>query len=322
MRKKYYSIGGICVLVCLMVFMTLTAGQTASADSVIKIFIDGKEVVTDVDPIIINDRTMVPIRAISEGLGMDVRWDPVQRQVIISSTSVPVNSGTVIDPLDGSQVTIMGNSVASAEELKQLMLANNPYAPAELPELYIEIGKKYGMRGDIAFCQAAKETGWWKFGGLVQPYQNNYCGLGATGAAATGNEDLHGADSSRVWYEPGVHGVIFRTPADGVEAHIQHLYAYASKSSIPAGRALVDPRFTLVTRGIANVWSDLDGRWAVPGVGYGDSILNDYFAKASSQYTGSLTYLAPQSQIRQLQQENEELKQQIQQLEQMGKTRV
>lgn len=63
----------------------------------------------------------------------------------------------------------------------------------------------------------------------------------------------------------GVPGNSFPTIKDGVTAQIQHLFAYASKNSLPAGEAVVDPRFTLVTRGIAPNWEDLAGRWAVPG---------------------------------------------------------
>ena len=34
-----------------------------------------------------------------------------------------------------------------------------------------------------------------------------------------------------------------------MEAHIQHLYAYASRDSLPSGKVLADPRFNLVSRG-------------------------------------------------------------------------
>ena len=44
---------------------------------------------------------------------------------------------------------------------------------------------------------------------------------------------------------------------------------------------IVDPRYDLVRNSYGektlNRWQDLNGRWAVPGVGYGQSILNDYY---------------------------------------------
>ena len=97
---------------------------------------------------------------------------------------------------------------------------------------------------------------------------------------ATGMEDLRGADPDLVRFENGVHGAIFATPAAGVEAHIQHLYAYACKDPLPAGKTLVDPRFCTGHPRYRPQWTDLNGRWAVPGAGYGESILLDYYYKA------------------------------------------
>jgi len=322
LTKIRYATTGLIIAAVIIVFTAVSfiGPITADAQQVIKIFINGSEVYSDVQPIIINSRTMVPIRAISEGLGMDVEWDALNRHVIISNPALDLideNSEADVIPKDG-QLSIMGSSAVSAEALRQLMLANNPQAPADLPELYLQIARDYGIRGDVAFCQAAKETGWWKYGGLVQPYQNNYCGLSATGAAATGSEDLRGADPFRVWFTEGVHGAIFKTRADGVEAHIQHLYAYASKSSLPAGKTLVDPRFVLVSRGIASTWSDLDGRWAVPGIGYGQSIMNDYYARIAQNNSTQTKTLTQAEKIEQLEKENQLLKLEILRLQKLA----
>jgi hypothetical protein len=67
-----------------------------------------------------------------------------------------------------------------------------------------------------------------------------------------------------------VHGLT--RPREGVRAQVQHLKAYASTE--PLKQECVDPRFKLVTRGVAPSWEDLNGRWAVPGNGYGESIVD------------------------------------------------
>lgn len=46
-----------------------------------KIFVDMEEVKSDTPPQVINDRTMVPVRAISEMLGYDVKWIEEKEQV-------------------------------------------------------------------------------------------------------------------------------------------------------------------------------------------------------------------------------------------------
>ena len=63
----------------------------------------------------------------------------------------------------------------------------------ELARLYLVEGAAENVRGDVAFCQAIHETGWFGYGGQVQWWQNNYCGLGATnpvdGQPIPGGED-------------------------------------------------------------------------------------------------------------------------------------
>lgn len=63
-------------------------------------------------------------------------------------------------------------------------------------------------------------------------------------------------------------GAWFKTARDGVRAQIQHLKAYANDEALV--NPCIDPRFGLVTRG---AWTGLNGRWAVPGKGYGESVL-------------------------------------------------
>ena len=150
---------------------------------------------------------------------------------------------------------IEGKSVLKAEELDTFVKTINPNAPM-LGEYYIELGEAYNIRGDVAFAQAIHETNYFRFTGIVKQNQNNYAGIGATGGE--------------------VRGATFATPEEGVLAHIQHLYAYANRKPLPTTYPKVDPRFDLVTRGIAPGWINLNGRWAVPGAQYGQLILKIY----------------------------------------------
>lgn len=159
---------------------------------------------------------------------------------------------------------IMGGAVATQEQCVRYLLKHNPnpklnVSPQELVSYYYEEGNRTGIRPDIAFAQALKETGYFRYGGTVIPAQNNYCGLGTTSAT--------------------VQGAYFATPRLGVKAHIQHLLAYASVE--PPQDNIVDPRYDLVRQSYGTntltQWKDLNGRWAVPGVGYGQSILEDYY---------------------------------------------
>ncbi len=177
---------------------------------------------------------------------------------------------------------IMGEAVASLPQAREWLRQRAPDWVL-MADLYWSIAPKYDVRPDVALAQAAKETGFFRFGGLVKPEQNNFCGLAATGVASDGNTPLRGADSSRVRFEAGVHGAIFADRATGVEAHVQHLYAYATTKPLPENTTLYSPRFALVRRGSAQYVELLGAAenpagagWAYPGVDYGKSIVRDY----------------------------------------------
>lgn len=65
---------------------TVSFGETNS--DTIKIKIDGEYITPDSDPVIVNDRTLVPIRAVAEKLGFIVDWDPEERIVLINNEKV------------------------------------------------------------------------------------------------------------------------------------------------------------------------------------------------------------------------------------------
>ncbi len=163
-------------------------------------------------------------------------------------------------PVDLSNENILGQPMASQAQCVEHLLRVNPHpeisvTPEELVSYYYEEGAREGIRPDVAFAQALKETGYFGYGGTVTPDQNNYCGLGTTSST--------------------VKGGYFPTARMGVRAHIQHLLAYAS-TRMPA-QPVVDPRYSLV-RSIygdetLGTWTDLNGRWAVPGYTYGQSIM-------------------------------------------------
>lgn len=54
-----------------------------SGNNIISIYVNSSRVYPDSDPVIINDRTLVPIRVVAEALGYDVGWDGVNQIVDI-----------------------------------------------------------------------------------------------------------------------------------------------------------------------------------------------------------------------------------------------
>ncbi len=165
---------------------------------------------------------------------------------------------------DTPKTEIMGEAQATAQQMALFCRSKNAEPKLtsctleQLAEIFLEEGKAEGVRGDVAFAQSLHETGYFKFGGIVLPSQNNYAGIGALNGNATGQ------------------AATFPDPRTGVRAQIQHLKAYASTE--PLVNACVDPRFSLVTRGSAPYVERRGGQpqrkgWAVPGSGYGANVV-------------------------------------------------
>ena len=67
------------IISLLLVAIFMLVPFSVSAQSQIKVLIEGTEIIFDQPPVIISDRTMVPVRAIYEALGADVSWDASTR---------------------------------------------------------------------------------------------------------------------------------------------------------------------------------------------------------------------------------------------------
>lgn len=188
---------------------------------------------------------------------------------VVEAEILAKHFGVSAEPADpaNEKTSIMGSAAATAAQMALYCRSRNASPQLtgctleQLAELFLEEGRTEGIRGDVAFAQSLKETGFFKYGGIVLPTQNNFAGIGALGGNAAGN------------------AASFSTPREGIRAQIQHLKAYASTA--PLASAQVDPRFHLVARGSApyvewlGAGDNPQGKgWAVPGKGYGADILS------------------------------------------------
>jgi len=129
----------------------------------------------------------------------------------------------------------------------------------DIADLYWKYGELTGIRPELLYAQAAKETAFGKYGGAVLPEQNNWAGIkikSPTGDATYDHETFETAD-------------------DGVRAHFNHICAYIGLEPIgtPHDRYYV----VLTTKNAGKVKNieDLGGKWC-PDLYYGYSIMIDY----------------------------------------------
>ncbi len=201
----------------------------------------------------------VPVQASPEGAGRPAGQGFYDRIMAILKEPPKLEPAPVKQAPKG-HTPIFGPAEVTKEQMVNFIRRYNPLPKLtcnleELVDLYWEEAGHEGVRPDLAMAQAILETGYFRFGGDVLPTQNNFAGLGTTG---------------------GARGVWFESARIGVRAHIQHLLAYATARE-PL-KPIVDPRYEIV-RSLPHSfaqcysWESLGGKWAIPGVGYGEKIV-------------------------------------------------
>ncbi|EOU1701507.1 glucosaminidase domain-containing protein [Clostridium perfringens] len=130
----------------------------------------------------------------------------------------------------------------------------------ELADLYWEYSDEHGdVNPALAYVQAAKETAYGNFGGVLDASYHNPCGL---------KTNKGGSDK-----DPKAH-MKFKSWNEGVKAHLDHLALYAGAEGYPKAETK-DPRHFASIFGKANSAIDLSKNWA-PSPTYGEEILGMY----------------------------------------------
>ena len=109
------------VLVAMIMIILCFSGITASAKSII-LRVDFESVDTDVEPVIINDRTMIPVRALFEDLGAVVSWSDAERQVTIDYAG-----HVIVLQIDNTVAKIDG--VAKTLDVPATIVENRTFIP-------------------------------------------------------------------------------------------------------------------------------------------------------------------------------------------------
>jgi hypothetical protein len=123
-----------------------------------------------------------------------------------------------------------------------------------IANLYISEGALEGVRGDVAFIQAIKETGW--FQSNCAGIRNNFSGLNAPATCTQG------------W--------VFTSPQEGIRSQIQQLRNYADSTPVEHfAHVPIHQTNNFGYKGDVTTWPGLGAKWAVSST-YGTEILAQY----------------------------------------------
>lgn len=134
------------------------------------------------------------------------------------------------------KLSLLGEASCSAELMNAYVKRRNPNAP-EVAELYLRLGSRYGVRGDVAFCQMVYETRCW-------------------------TSEISGPAWSPLtlaqWSEEA-----------SIEGQMQILYSFATDLSLPQEANIAKRHIAVLERsgwrGRVHCWEDLTGKWSGPG---------------------------------------------------------
>ena len=156
-----------------------------------------------------------------------------------------------------ADVNIISKTKVTAEQAEKWAKSKGATSTfISLAKLYWEYSDECGgVNPGIAYVQAAKETGYGKFGGVLDESYHNPCGL----KTSAGGGD----------YDPNAHQR-FKTWDEGVQAHLDHLALYAGADGYPK-KNTYDPRHFVTIKGKATTVNGLGGKWA-PSSTYGEEV--------------------------------------------------
>lgn len=151
--------------------------------------INGVRQTLDVAPVLIEDRTLVPLRVISEALSCEVIWDGGAHAVHINTISTPEPR----DPLSDKSVVSRGNSAAIAKAMRKAQNGEDVVIGFLGGSITEGAGAKAGNRKYTYLVEQ-----WWKKRFPAANIKAYNAGMGSTGSLL----GVHRVDENILQYNP------------------------------------------------------------------------------------------------------------------------
>lgn len=207
--------------------------------------VNGAQLNLDTSAMILHERTYVPLRFLCELVGMDIKWDSGSNTVTLSYKESNDNNP---DEWTGSSETIiLSHSRATVQQAKAWAISKGATDEfIDLADIIWYEAPKAGVDPVVVFCQSAKETGFGKFGGILDETFKNPAGLKTQDGGSDTDQAAHQSFAS--WEE-------------GIQAQIDHLALYAGAPGYPKTQTF-DSRHFPYLKGKAVTVEALGGVWA------------------------------------------------------------
>jgi hypothetical protein len=217
-------------------------------------------------------------------------WQRLQGQPSGEVVATDVPTPRAVPAASAESQWLAAPSASPEQAVAYIVGRGSVYTPFDLGVIvghYWRIGAQVGLDPVLAVAQCILETSaqqpdgrWWPLSSWwAQRPRRNPAGIGVTGETRPDPPpDQHGweyDEATSQWRR----GLRFDSWEASAQAHIGRLLAYAltDASATPDQRALIQQALGVRPlpsnlRGVAATLSGLDGRWAVPGHGYGQHV--------------------------------------------------
>ncbi|MEG2353340.1 MAG: N-acetylmuramoyl-L-alanine amidase [Clostridium sp.] len=154
---------------------------------------------------------------------------------------------------------IIGSATATVTQMKEWAKKKKATETfISLADIYVSLASKHGgINPVVAYAQSAKETGFGRFGGVLDESFFNPCGMKTKDGV--------------VDHEPNAHQR-FNNWTEGISAHLDHLALYVGSQGYPRTGNTLDPRHFPYLMGKCDSVESLSGKWALSPE-YGNQII-------------------------------------------------
>ncbi|KUK72704.1 MAG: Uncharacterized protein XD91_1165 [Clostridiales bacterium 38_11] len=150
--KKITIIAFTSVLLFIMALSSGNIGMDAEA-STIRLLVDGNDITSLSSPLIVNDRTLIPIRFISEEIGAEVIWDGINRTV-----KVVIGDRNVLLRIDSYLVEYNNGAVYQLSDVAPLIINDRTYVPLRLISNALGIGIEWDEASRTVIVDSTKTS--------------------------------------------------------------------------------------------------------------------------------------------------------------------
>ena len=132
-HKKKLALGiiAISLLSLPIINTTKNLAYASASDNKVKVLINGKSLGSETPAYIVNNRTMIPLRAVSEGFGAKVQWNEENKTVDIFKDNKTVRLYVNNRLVRYSEDNLLGNSMSryDVSDVAPIIINNSTYVP-------------------------------------------------------------------------------------------------------------------------------------------------------------------------------------------------